>query len=478
MDVIVAKYLFLYAVRVDVTLGKQMKRMLKTVAARAALALAMAGLSAPAVCAPAVDTYAGRADAVVRDYVGQDLFSGVVLVAKHGRPVFSKGFGAANREWAVANTVDTRFLIGSITKQFTAAAIMRLVDEHKLALDDAVGKYVQDLPASWQTVTLRQLLQHSSGIPRYTALDAFDDTLIRLKHTPRQIIELVKDQPLEFVPGTQFRYDNTGYVLLGCVIEAASGLSYRDYLEQKLLKPLGLANTGYSDGRQILARAAQGYTDGAGGVRREGPGDMSNTYAAGAMYASAGDLLAWQQKLTAGQVLGQDSTAAMFTDGGHHYGLGWYVQQRFGHRVLEHGGSLGGFNSMLAYYPDDGLTVIVLGNLGDMDVVEGIADGLARLALGVAPAHREVEVDPRSLSRIVGRYQLAPDVVLTVSRKGRQMSTRLTGQRELNIYPEGAHRYFLKAVDAQLEFDGADPARAGYVILHQNGQQMKAPRID
>jgi CubicO group peptidase (beta-lactamase class C family) len=455
-----------------------MKWMLKRVAVRAGLLLAMTGLSVPSLCAPAADAYAGRANALVRDYVREDLFSGVVLVAKNGRPVFRQGFGAANREWAIANTTGTRFHIGSITKQFTAAAIMRLVDEHKLALDDAIGKYVQDLPASWQTVTLRQLLQHSSGIPRYTALDEFDDTLGRIAHTPRQIIDLVKTLPLEFAPGTQFRYDNTGYVLLGCVIEAVSGLAYRDYLEQKLLKPLGLANTGYSDGRRILARAAQGYTDGADGVRRVGPVDMSNVYAAGAMYASAGDLLAWQQKLTAGQVLGPDSTAAMFTDGGHHYGLGWYIQQRFGRRVIEHGGSLNGFNSMLAYYPDDGLTVIVLGNLGDMDVVEGIADGLARLALGVAPAHREVEVDPRSLPRIVGRYQLAPALVLTISRKGRQMSTRLTGQRELNIYPEGAHRYFLKAVDAQLEFDDADPARAGYVILHQNGQQMKAPRID
>lgn len=442
------------------------------------MVMAMAVLPAASACAGTADALAGRVDALVQDYVRNALFTGVVLVARDGKPVFRKGFGAANREWAVANTPDTRFRIGSITKQFTAAAVMRLVDEHKLALDDTIGQHIKDLPASWQAVTIRQLLQHSSGIPRYTALDDFDDTLVRVKRTPRQIVDLVKALPLEFAPGSQFRYNNTGYVLLGMVVEAASGLAYRDFLEQKLLQPLGLKHAGYDDGRRILPHAAQSYVDGADEVRQAGFADMSNVYAAGAMVSTADDLLAWQQMLVNGKVLGRESTAATFSDGGHRYGLGWYVKERFSKKVYEHGGSLQGFQSVLAYYPADKLTVIVLGNYGDQDVVEFIADGLARLALGVAPKHQETRVDPGVFSRLVGRYALAPDAILTVSRKDGRLFAQLTGQRQLEIYPEDAYRYFYKAVDAQLVFDASGPERAGYLVLRQEGREMKAPRID
>ena len=171
-------------------------------------ALLLAGLSLPFAGAGAASDlpsagYAAQADALVRDYVRNELFSGAVLVARDGKPLFRKGFGAANREWGIANTPDTRFRIGSVSKQFTAAAIMRLVDERKLLLDDAVGKHVRDLPPAWQKVSIRQLLQHTSGIPRYTMLDGFDDRLSRIRHTPRQLIDLVKDLPLEFEPGTK-----------------------------------------------------------------------------------------------------------------------------------------------------------------------------------------------------------------------------------------------------------------------------------
>jgi CubicO group peptidase (beta-lactamase class C family) len=458
-----------------------MKWSLKGWTAHAALLLV--GLSSPFAGAqtsrdrPAAG-YAAQADALVQDYVRTELFTGTVLVARGGKPLFRKGFGAANREWAIANTPATRFRIGSVTKQFTAAAIMRLVDERKLQLDDAVGKHVRALPPAWQKVTLRQLLQHTSGIPRYTMLDDFDNRLSRIMHTPRQLIDLVKDQPLDFEPGTKFDYNNTGYVLLGCVIEAVSGMAYRDYLEQKLLAPLGLTHSGYDDGRRILDKTAQSYTDGPDGIHRAGLADISNAYAAGAMVSNVDDLLAWQQMLENGKVLSPDSTAAVFTDGGHHYGLGWNIQDRLSRKVHEHGGSWNGYESVLAYYPADKLTVIVLGNYGDQGAVDMIADELARLALGLPPAHREAKVDPRVFSRLVGRYQLAPDMIFSVTSKDGHLFAQLSGQKQLQIYPEDANRYFIKAVDAQLVFDEHDADRAAYLVLHQNGEQVKAPRID
>lgn len=446
-------------------------------------ALLLAGLSSPFADAGATKDlpstgYASQADALVQDYVRNELFSGTVLVARNGKPLFRKGFGAANREWGIANTPDTRFRIGSVSKQFTAAAIMRLVDERKLLLDDAVGKHVRDLPPAWQKVSIRQLLQHTSGIPRYTMLDGFDDRISRIRHTPRQLIDLVKDLPLEFEPGTKFEYDNTGYVLLGCVIEAVSGMPYRDYLEQKLLGPLGLRHSGYDDGRGILEKTAQPYADGVDGVVRAGPADISNAYAAGAMVSTVDDLLAWQQMLVKGKVLGPDSTAAVFTDGGHHYGLGWFIENRLSRKVYQHGGSWNGYESVLAYYPLEQLTVIVLGNHGEQATVGRIADELARLALGLPPAHREARVDPAVFSRLVGRYRLAPDMMFSVTSKDGQLFAQLSGQRQLQIYPEAANRYFFKAVDAQLVFDERDPERAGFLVLHQNRERITAPRID
>lgn len=433
---------------------------------------------APSVAqAQSPNKYAVRADALVKDYVQNKLFSGTVLVAQDGKPIFRKGFGAASREWAIPNTANTKFRIGSVTKEFTAAAVLRLVDEQKLSLDDPIEKYLQNIPASWGKATIRELLQHTSGIPSYTRHDDFDDKLIRIKHTPQQIIDLMKDKPLDFEPGTKFRYSNTGYFLLGRVIEAVSGLSYPDYLEQKLLKPLNLTNTGYDDGRRILANFAQDYTDHGDHVRRSSPVDMSNMYAAGAMYATVDDLLAWQQMLLNGKVLSSASTAAMFTDAGHHYGLGWFVRERFSRKVYEHGGALKGFHSMLAYYPEDRLTVIVLSNYGE-GLVDKIADELARLALGVPPARRQVKVDSHLYSRFIGSYQLAPNMVLTVARKGDRLFARVAGQKELEIYPEGQYSYFYKAADAALTFDRTGSGKADYVILHQDNNQIKAPRIN
>jgi len=439
--------------------------------------LAMACLVSPA-CAQAATPFAAQAEALVNDVVRDDAFSGAVLVARDGKPLLRQGFGLASREWDLPNTARTRFRIGSMSKAFTAAAVLKLADEHKLRLDDPVGQYVRELPPSWQVVTLRQLLAHTSGIPRYTALDDFDDVLVRLHHTPRQIVDLVKNQPLEFTPGTRFKYDNTGYLLLGCVIEAASGLSYPDYLQQRLFAPLGLRDTAYDDGQRILPRMAQPYADSAGEVRKGPPVDMSNTGAAGAVTSTVDDLLAWQRMLVAGRVLGPDSTAAMFSDGGHGYGMGWYVTKRFGRTVYEHGGDLMGFHAMLAYYPDDKVSVIVLGNHGDGAVVGEIADALARLALGVAPRHRTVAVDSRLLPRLVGRYQLTPDMVLSVVQDKGRLFARATGQRQFEIHPEGPNRWFPKVIDAELRFDDADPDHARYLILRQGGEDMKAPRID
>jgi CubicO group peptidase (beta-lactamase class C family) len=439
------------------------------------VSLAMSGQAAAVEASPD-SRFAERANALMKDYVEGELFTGTVLVARDGRAIFRKAYGAANREWMIPNTVDTRYRIGSITKPFTAAAILQLADQGKLGVDDPIKKYLPDLPAGWGAASIRQLLSHTSGIPSYTMMEDFHARVEPVKHRPEELIDLIGDLPLNHGHGDEFRYNNTGYVLLGRIIETVSGMSYPDYLEQKLLKPLKLHDSGYDDGRTLVGRLAQDYTDGVKDVVKGRFMHMSNAYAAGAMYSTVDDLLAWQQMLVGGKVLSPHSLKAMFTAGGHRYGLGWYVRENLSRKLIEHGGNIGAYSSLLAYYPDDRLTVIILSNYGE-EVVGRIADELARLALGVAPAHRQVEVDPRLYARLEGRYQLESRVLSITARSGR-LFAQLAGQRELEIFPESATRYFFKAVDAVLAFDQDAAGKAGAVTLYQGGSTIRARRLE
>ena len=440
------------------------------------LSMAATGQASAAAQVRPEGQFYGQAEVLMKDYVQGELFTGTVLVARDGKPIFRKAYGAANREWMIPNGAATRYRIGSVTKQFTAAAILQLVDESKLGLDDPIGKYLPGLPASWTQASVRQLLLHTSGIPSHTSPEDSDAKLMPVKHSPQELVDLLKDVPLNYEHGAKFKYNNMGYVLLGRIVETVSGMSYPDYLEQKLLKPLKLRNSGYDDGRIVVRQLAQDYTDGKEDVVKGRLINMTNVDAAGAMYSTVDDLLAWQQTLFKGKVLSPDSRKAMFTDGGHHYGLGWFVRDRHGRKLVEHGGSIGAYSSLLSYYPVDKLTVIVLSNYGE-EVVGKIADELARLALGVAPAHRKVKVDPRHYASLVGRYQLG-SAFFDVSAQGDRLFAKLTGQRQLEIFPESEYRYFYKAVDAVLSFEKDAAGKIEALTLGQDGSTIRAKRVD
>jgi D-alanyl-D-alanine carboxypeptidase len=453
-----------------------MKRFYNVVQAAVLSVLAITFLFPASALAQTDKNFPVQADALLKDYLQDELFTGTVLVARNGTPIFRKGYGAANREWMIPNSIETRYRIGSIGKQFTSAAILRLVDERKLGLDDPITKHLPGLPASWEQATIRQLLSHTSGIPSHTSLDDSDAKLMPLKHTPQQLIDLVRDVPLKNEHGTKFRYNNMGCVLLGRIIETVSGMSYPDYLEQKLLKPLSLRNSGYDDGREVVGQLAQDYSDGPDAVLKGRLVDMSNAYAAGAMYSTVDDLFAWQQMLMSGKVLSPASLTAMFADGGHRNGLGWFIREKFSRKLYDHGGSIGGYSSMLAYYPDDKVTVIILSNYGD-EVVGKISDELARLALGVAQAHRRVKANPRLHARFAGQYQLG-SAILAITSKGDRLFAKLTGQRQFEIIPESDYSYFYKAVDVVLTFEQDAAGKIESVTVNQDGGKMKAARRD
>jgi len=423
-------------------------------------------------------SYADKATSLIESYAQSDLFSGSVLVAQHGKAIFRKAFGSANREWDVPNTLDTKFRIGSVTKQFTAVAILQLVEQDKLKLEDPISEYYAVSPPSWAKITIRHLLTHTSGIPSYTALPDFFAKLSRTDRTPQEIVELTQDSPLEFEPGTAFVYDNTGYILLGYVIEKVTGRSYSQYLEDDIFGPLGMTSTGYDFAAAIVPRRASGYVQFDGHWANAAYIAMSLPFAAGALYSTVDDLLLWEEALAAGRVISAASLQAMLADNGHAYGFGWIISNRFGRRLQTHSGGINGFRSTVDLYPDERLTIIILSDTENAPVGK-IGSELAALQFGVSDGHhRQVPIDPALLEQYVGYYQLGPKFILNITRDGDRLFVQVTRQPRLEVFPESDRVFFYKAVDAKITFEVDHAERATGLVLHQNGNDRSGRRID
>ncbi|TXN23406.1 serine hydrolase [Methylobacterium sp. WL9] len=420
-------------------------------------------------------TYAAAAEALVEPYLQSGLFSGTILVAKNGKPVFRRAYGLANREWSVANTLDTHFRIGSLTKSFTAAAILKLAEAGKLGLDDRIRQFVPGAPASWDRVTLRHLLGHTSGIINYTALPDYYAKLSRLERTPQEIVALVEAEPLLFEPGTRMEYSNTGYVLLGMAIEAASGQPYAGYLREAILTPLGLKETGYDEASAVLPRRASGYRFGQAQWRNAPPMASSIAYAAGGLYSTVDDLLAWSRALFGGRVVSTTSLAATVDDGGRGYGLGWYVGRAHERRLWSHGGAVSGFLSMIDHYPDDGLDVIVLAN-NENAPVQKISRELSALWFGVLDPPDSIVLEDIILDRYAGTYQLGPRHFLTLTREHGRLLSKGTAGPPILFLPESDRTFVSPAIDARITIDTEPDGRPNGLVYHQAGRDRIAPR--
>ena len=321
----------------------------------------------------AAPVLASKVDEYFQSLVANDDFSGAVLVARGGKVVISKGFGLADRTHKVANTPHTKFRIGSITKTFTAMAILLLHASGKLSVHGPICTYVPDCPPAWQPITIHHLLTHTSGIPNYLDFPNYNDTKNQ-PTTPSAIIADVKSLPLDFAPGTQYRYSNTGYVVLGYIIERVSGQSYAAFLRDHIFHPLQLLHTAYYRNDANVAERAVGYLD----ERLDAdPIDMSRPYAASGIYSTVEDLYRWDQALYTERLVPQPVLTQMFTPFAHvahagtvdvSYGYGWFIQAEPGRRVILHGGGIEGFRSELVRYPDAHVTIIVLSNWENVDL--------------------------------------------------------------------------------------------------------------
>src|SRR6476661_3956575 len=301
-----------------------------------------------------------RMEQLIKAYV-PSRFMGSVLVAQDGKVLLDKGYGFANLEWDIPNTPTTKFRLGSITKQFTAASILLLAERGKLTLNDPIKTYMPDAPAAWDKITVFNLLTHTSGIPNFTSQPEYKS--LQLTEAPvAKSIATVRDKPLDFPPGEKMSYSNSGYLVLGYVIERLSGASYEKFVTDNIFTPLGMKDSGYDSNAAIIPRRAAGYAPSPAGPVNADYVHMSIPHAAGALYSTTEDLLRWEQGLFGGKVISAASLAKMTTPFKNDYAFGVIVQTAHGRKVVQHGGGIDGFNTFLAYYPDDKLTVAVLAN--------------------------------------------------------------------------------------------------------------------
>ena len=411
--------------------------------------------------------------------VAVEHFSGTVHVTREGSPILSKGYGLANIEHQVPNTPRTRFRLGSITKQFTAMAIMILNEQGKLVIDETIGKYFDDPPSAWGAVTIHHLLTHTSGVHSYTSDPEYTKKMAQ-SETVKGMIARFKDKPLDFTPGEKFAYSNSGYFLLGAIIERVSGTSYEAFLKQAIFDPLGMSDTGYDHAATILPHRAAGYVRKGDVVENAPYLDMTQPYAAGSLYSTVLDLATWDRALSEGKLISKESMARMFTPVKNEYAYGWSVPGRPGRKGMGHGGGINGFATNILRFPDDKVCVIVLCNM--LPVNPGrVANDLAAITFGEPyklPKVRTVAaVDPRTYDAYVGRYEVAPDRILTITREGDHLMSQPTGQRKLEIFPESETEYFLKVNDIQITFVKDEQGNVTHLVVHQGGRDMPAKRL-
>ena len=349
--------------------------------AKAAFTLVLLGLSLASALADGLDEY-------VQKQLETRHIPGVsVAVVKDGRVVLAKGYGVANAELAVPATENTVYQLASVTKQFTATVIMMLVEEGKLSLDDKVTKVLDGLPVAWSEVTVRHLLNHTSGIKSYTNVPSFFATA-RKDYGKEEIIRLVADAPLEFAPGEKWNYNNTGFFLLGMMIEKVSGKEYGAFLNERIFQPLSMTATRVNDLKEIIKHRAQGYSWQNGVLRNGEYLSPTQPFAAGALVSSVVDLAKWDAALYTEKLLKKSSLEQMWTatklnDGKTQpYGFGWGVDVYRTRKVISHGGGIQGFSTHIARFIDDRLTVIVLANR-EGGGADALANGIAEFYLPV-----------------------------------------------------------------------------------------------
>jgi CubicO group peptidase (beta-lactamase class C family) len=555
----------------------------RSLALALAIALAAAGPAAVAAQPVSNDALAKRIDAVMAELYKPDQPGAAIIVRKDGKTVFRKGYGMADLELGVPVAPDMVFRLGSITKQFTAVSVLMLAEQGQLGLQDEITKFLPDYPTQGRKITVEHLLTHTSGIQSYTDLPEWLP-LWRKDLTLPELIDLFKNKPMQFEPGERWSYNNSGYILLGAIIEKVSGETYESFVTNHIFKPLGMKGSCYGSTERIIPRRVPGYQSGKDGFINAPYLSMTQPYAAGSLLSTVDDLAVWSDAVFSGKLVKKEwldkaLTPYKLKDGeSSGYGYGLCIADFGGHRSIEHGGGINGFTTYEITLPDDRVFLAILTNsavegrdpepravkiawlalglaeperktvaLGarDLDPIAGVyvnaqkqeyyfsregnklfaqrqggsrnelypasptefflKDNPARFMFvkggdggirglrvqgRIGPAQifsktgkplptprKEIALDPRFYDRLVGDYELAPGFTITIIRRGGKLFSQATGQTEVELFPESETRFFLKLVDAEVDFVLDGSGKTTGLVLHQGGRDMPAKKI-
>lgn len=429
---------------------------------------------------PTNDQITAKVDEYMKAVLQVDGFSGTILIARDGKPIVSRGYGMANTELNVPNTPETVFRLGSVTKQFTSMSIMMLQERGKLSVTDLMCKYLADCPDSWKPITIKNLLTHTSGITNYTGFPDFAKTTV-MPISTTAMADRLKKEPLEFTPGEKFAYSNSGYYLLGAIIEKVSGKAYADFLQENIFTPLGMKQTGYDDPLRIIMHRAAGYQKQSGKMINASYMDMTVPFAAGSLYSTTGDLLKWDQALYTEKLVTRKSLDEIFTPlkGDTGYGYGWGIGKKFDRRETSHGGGIYGFATQVSRFPDDRVTVFVLSNIQAAPAGQ-IASNLAAIVFGAAyevPKDRKtIMLDQKLLEIYTGDYQIGTNIVIAITLENGMLMGQLGGQGKFSLLPESETEFFSKDVNAQIVFAKGSNGQITGFTLKQGGGNTQAKK--
>ncbi len=377
---------------------------------------------------------------------------GAVIVTRKGETLFRKGYGLADMELKVPIQPDMVFRLGSVTKQFTAVAILMLQEQGKLSVADPITRFLPDYPTAGQTITIEHLLTHTSGIKSYTSMPEWLSKW-RTDMSLGSLIDMFKNQPMDFKPDERWLYDNSGYILLGAVIEKASGQSYEDFIEKKIFEPLGMKDSYYDRTEQVIPKRVKGYQRAADGFRNAPYLSMTQPYAAGSLASTVDDLALWDTAVWSNRLIKKETLAKAHTphrlaDGrATAYGYGWSLGSYEGHRTVEHGGGIHGFASYVLSMPDDAVYVAILTNgaAGPKLSPQRLATQMAAIAVGKPVQEpKAISMAPEQLKRYTGVYSVRENEEQTISLEGNQLFWQPKGGPKTAIYPLSEAEFFIK----------------------------------
>lgn len=420
-----------------------------------------------------------RIDSLIEKAVKINRFNGSVLVSKNGQIVYEKAYGYQDAGKHILNTSNTIFQIGSTTKEFTAAVILKLAEQQRLSLDDKLSKYFPDYKRG-NEISIRHLLTHTSGI--YEILR--DHTAVSESTVPRskeRMLSFFMNKPLDFDPGTQYSYCNSGYILLGLIIEKVTGQTYEDVVRDFILKPLKMNHTGFDFAGLKSPSKAMGYTKYTQLIHEESiPWDSTATFSAGSLYSTVNDLYLWHQGLLNYKVYSKSSLEAATTPYLEGYGLGCWIDTLYKKKIVSHGGNILGFTCYFGRIQEDDVCVILLNNIYNHQI-ETI--GLSIFAILYNQPYSyfdEIKLTPELLEKYVGTYEVNADYTVKIIRVGNHLFIQRNNQAPIEIFAYKENVFFQKDDDIRISFQKGNGIITKITITEglntKKGDKIKAKR--